>query len=54
MKNNKNNNLKLKLKNKKLINSWIQIKPSKVKNTIYLGKEKFDVTEGIYKIINYY
>ena len=47
----KNNNLKLKLKNKKLINSGVVVKPTKIRNTIYLGKEKFDVTEGIYKII---
>ena len=51
MKNNKNNNLKLKLKNKKLINSGVVIRPSKIKNTIYLGKEKYDVADGIYKII---
>ena len=51
MKNNKNNNLKLKLKNKKLINSGVVIRPSKIKNTIHLGKEKYDVTDGIYKII---
>ena len=51
MKSNKNNNLKLKLKNKKLINSGVVIRPSKIRNIIYLGKEKYDVTDGIYKII---
>ena len=53
MKNNKNNkNINnLKLKNKKLINSGVVIRPSKIKNTIYLGKEKYDVADGIYKII---
>ena len=49
-KNNKNIN-NLKLKNKKLINSGVVIRPSKIKNTIYLGKEKYDVADGIYKII---
>ena len=45
----KNSNLNL--KNKKLIHSGIVLRPSKIKNTIYLGKEKFDVADGIYKII---
>ena len=48
-KNNKNNNLKL--KNKKLINSGVVIRQSKIKNTIYLGGKKYDVADGIYKII---
>ena len=53
MKNNKNNkNINnSKLKNKKLINSGLVIRPSKIKNTIYLGKEKYDIADGIYKII---
>ena len=39
------------IKNKKLINSGVVIQPSKIKNTIHLGREKFNVTDGIYKII---